>query len=362
MPKKILETFQVEYLQVMDENGNVDPALDPKLPADDLKKLYRTMLLARMVDDRMYKLQAQGRMGTFPGVRGQEACVGGVYPMKPTDWLQPSFRESACLFWRGVAPKRWLEFYAGMEEGNVFPEESRTLPIPISVGAQTLHATGWAWAEQIKGTSNVTLCYMGDGATSEGDFHESLNMAGVFKLPVVYIVMDNQFAISVPRTTQSASKTLAQKAIAYGFPGIQVDGNDVLSAVVASTSALDRARAGQGPTLIEMVTYRLGPHTTADDARRYRSEEEVKAWLPKEPLVRLRKYLEKKKLWDHATQAATEAEFTQQIEKEVQEYEAELAAADPMDIFEYVYAAKTPDLALQKEKAKQFADSYKGHH
>ena len=361
MPRKTLETFQVDYLQVMNEEGEVDPALDPKLPADDLKKLYRTMLLARMVDDRMYKLQAQGRMGTFPGVRGQEACVGGVYPMKATDWLQPAFRESACLYWRGIAPKRVLEFYAGMEEGNVFPEESRTLPIPISVGAQTLHATGWAWADQIKGNNNVTLCYMGDGATSEGDFHESLNMAGVFKLPVVYIVMDNQFAISVPRTKQSGSKTLAQKAIAYGFPGIQVDGNDVLSAVVASKAAIDRARAGQGPTLIEMVTYRLGPHTTADDARRYRTEEEVKAWLPKEPLVRMRKYLTKKKLWDDATQAATDAEFAQLIEKEVQEYEAELAAANPLDIFEYVYSKKTPDLVLQKEKAMKYAEILKHH-
>lgn len=362
MPRKTLETFQVEYLQVLDENGVVDPALEPKLPPEDLKKLYRTMLLSRMVDDRMYKLQAQGRMGTFPGVRGQEACVGGVYALKPTDWLQPAFRETACLFWRGIAPKRVMQYFAGMEEGNVFPPESRTLPIPICVGSQTLHATGWAWADQIKGDKNVTLCYLGDGGTSEGDFHEAMNLAGVFKLPIVFIVMNNQFAISVPRAIQTGAKTIAQKAIAYGFPGVQIDGNDVLGTIVAAQAAAARARGGQGPTLIEMVTYRLGPHTTADDARRYRSEEEVKAWLPKEPLVRMRKYLEKKGLWSQNAQTELELEFAELIEKEVQEYEKELAEADPMDIFEFAYAEKTPDLAAQKAQALKFAATFKGHH
>lgn len=362
MPRRTLESFTVDYLQVLDENGVVDSKLEPAVPAEDWKKLYRTMLLARMVDDRMYKLQAQGRMGTFPGVRGQEACVGGVYALERTDWLQPAFRETACLFWRGIGPKRVLQYFAGMEEGNVFPEESRTLPIPICVGSQTLHATGWAWADQIKGNKNVTLCYLGDGGTSEGDFHEALNLAGVYKLPIVFVVMNNQFAISVPRAIQSGSKTLAQKAIAYGFPGLQIDGNDLLATIVAAREAVGRARSGQGPTLIEMVTYRLGPHTTADDARRYRSEDEVKQWLPREPLVRMRKYLGKKGLWNESWQAELEAEFTELIEKEVQEYERELSEADPLDMFEFAYAEKTPDLVRQKEQAMKFKESFARHH
>lgn len=361
MPRKTIESFQVEFLQVLDENGQVDAALDPQLPGTDLAKLYRNMLLARLVDDRMYKLQAQGRMGTFPGVRGQEACVGVTYALKPTDWLQPAFRETACLFWRGIGPKRVLQYFAGMEEGNVFPAESRTWPIPICVGSQTLHATGIAWADAIRGETNVTLCYFGDGGTSEGDFHEALNMAGIFKLPIVYVCMNNQYAISVPRAMQSGSKTLAQKAIAYGFNGLQIDGNDVLAAVVAGREAIDRARAGQGPTLIEMVTYRLGPHTTADDARRYRTEDEVQNWLPKDPLVRMRKYMEKKGLWNANLQTEWETEFAELIEKEVQAYESELAAVDPLEMFDAVYATLTPELKAQKEQARPYAHLKPGH-
>ena len=356
MPRTKLEMGHVEYWQVLDENGQVDTKLEPQLPPEDLRRLYRTMLLARMVDDRMYKLQAQGRMGTFPGVRGQEACVGITYALESGDWLQPAFRETACLFWRGIPPKRVLEYFAGMEEGNVFPPEAKTLPIPICVGSQTLHATGVAWAEMIRQTRNVTLCYFGDGGTSEGDFHEALNLAGVYKIPIVYVCMNNQWAI------QSASKTLAQKAIAYGFPGLQIDGNDFLAAVVAGRAAVAHARSGKGPTFIEMVTYRLGPHTTADDAKRYRNEEEVQQWLPKDPLVRARKYLEKKKLWSPQWQAELEAEFTEQIEQEVQAYEQELAAIDPLDMFEYAYAEKSPELAAQKEQAAAFLQQAAEHH
>lgn len=361
MPRAKLESFQVEFLQVLNEHGQVDKALEPQVSPEDLRRLYRVMLLARMVDDRMYKLQAQGRMGTFPGVRGQEACVGVTAALRPTDWLQPAFRETACLFWRGIAPKRVLQYFAGMEEGNVFPPEAKTLPIPICVGSQTLHATGVAWAEQIRGTTNVTLCYFGDGGTSEGDFHEALNLAGVYKLPIVYVCMNNQWAISVPRTIQSAAKTLAQKAIAYGFSGLQIDGNDFLAAIVAGREAVENARAGKGPTLIEMVTYRLGPHTTADDAKRYRREEEVQQWLPKDPLIRARKYLEAKHLWSPAWQAELEAEFTELIEQEVQAYERELAELDPLEPFDHIYDRLPPELVAQKQQAAAFVAQSHGH-
>lgn len=354
MPRTLVESFSVDYLQVLNEAGEIDPVLDPKLPDETLIKLYRTMVLSRMVDDRMYKLQAQGRMGTFPGVRGQEANVGCTFALRDTDWLQPAFRETASQFWRGIGIHRVLEYFAGMEEGNRFPPEARTLPIPICVGSQTLHATGFAWAAKIKGEDAVTLCFFGDGGSSEGDFHEALNLAGIWKVPIVYVCVNNQFAISVPRTSQSASKTLAQKAIGYGFPGIQVDGNDVLACYVAAKEAIERARAGQGPTLIEMLTYRLGPHTTADDAKRYRPEAEVQAMLPKEPLVRMRKYLEKKGLWNAAQQAQLDQELTDEIEEAVKLYEHELAAIDVLEPFEHIYAEKTPDLAAQKEQAAEF--------
>jgi pyruvate dehydrogenase E1 component alpha subunit len=361
MPRAQLESFTVEYLQILNESGQVDKTLEPPLPPDDLRRLYRTMLLARLVDDRMYKLQAQGRMGTFPGVRGQEACVGVTYALQANDWLQPAFRETACLFWRGIPVRRVLQYFAGMEEGNLFPPQARTLPIPICVGSQTLHATGVAWADFIRGHKNVTLCYFGDGGTSEGDFHEALNLAGVYKLPVVYVCMNNQWAISVPRSIQSASKTLAQKAIAYGFSGVQIDGNDLLAAVVAGREAMDKARAGKGPTLIEMVTYRLGPHTTADDAKRYRKEEEVQQWLPKDPLVRMRKYLEAKHLWSPQWQAELEAEFAELIEQEVQAYERDLAALDPLAPFDHIYAAPTPELQAQRQQAAAFLGQAHAH-
>lgn len=356
MPRRALKSFTIEHLQIMDQEGNVDPALDPKIPDNDLKDLYRTMLKARMVDDRMYKLQAQGRMGTFPGVKGQEGCLGYGYALGKDDVIVPAFRETAALFYRGAPIKNILQYFMGMEEANVFPPDVHIMPIPIAIGSQTLHGAGLAWAHQIQNKSGVVLTFFGDGGSSEGDFHEACNMAGIFKLPVIFVCINNQWAISVPRRGQSASETLAQKAIGYGFPGIQVDGNDFMATYVACKEAVERARRGDGPTLIESVTYRLGAHTTADDPKRYRNEQEVEMWKPRDPLIRFKKYMEQKKLWSETWQTKIEQELAAEIEAAVREAEVEFNAINPYEMFDHVYAELTPDLVAQKEHALEFAE------
>ncbi|HQR09465.1 MAG TPA: pyruvate dehydrogenase (acetyl-transferring) E1 component subunit alpha [Gemmatales bacterium] len=356
MPRRALKNYTIEHLQIMDQDGNVDPELDPKIPDNDLKDLYRTMLKARMVDDRMYKLQAQGRMGTFPGVKGQEGCLGYGYALGKDDSIVPAFRETAALFYRGAPIKNILQYFMGMEEANVFPPEVKILPIPIAIGSQTLHGTGLAWANQIQDKPGVVLIFFGDGGSSEGDFHEACNMAGIFKLPVIFVCINNGWAISVPRRGQTASETIAQKALGYGFAGIQVDGNDFMATYVACKEALERARKGEGPTLIESVTYRLGAHTTADDPKRYRNEKEVEAWKPRDPLLRFKTYMEKKKLWTAAWQEQLEKELAVEIEDSVREAESEFTAINPYEMFDHVYAEMTPDLVAQKEQALEFAD------
>lgn len=349
MPRKVIESFSVEYLQVLAEDGKVDKALEPSIPADDLKRLYRVMLTGRMLDRRMYQLQQQGRIGTFPGVTGQEAALGCTYALEARDWLVPAFRESPCLIWRGVPLKNFLLYYMGMEEGNRFPDGTNILPVAITIGTQTLHATGLAWGAKLRDDDIVALCYFGDGATSEGDFHEACNIAGVFQAPVVFVCMNNQFAISVPRTHQSTAKTLAQKAIGFGISGLQVDGNDILATYAAAKEAVDRARKGEGPTLIECLTYRMGPHTTADDPRRYRTEAEVSAWQKRDPMARFRTYLEGKKLWTAQWQADLESAIQEEIETAVREAEEERAEVNPLAMFDHVYAELTPELRAQRE-------------
>jgi pyruvate dehydrogenase E1 component alpha subunit len=354
MPRQAIASFRVEYLQVLDENANIDSSLDPQVPAEDLRRMYRTMLLTRVLDRRLVNLQQQGRIGTFPSVMGQEACVGCVYPLWPTDWLVPSFRENAALFWRGLPIKNLLIYFMGLEEGNRFPEEQKALPIAITVGSQPLHATGIAWAAQLRGEDTVAMVFFGDGATSEGDFHEACNMAGVFRVPVIFVCINNQYAISLSRAEQTRSETLAQKAWAYGFPGIQIDGNDPLACCVAAREAIARARAGEGPTLIECLTYRLGAHTSADDPRRYRAEEEVQVWQRRDPLGRFRKYLENKGLWTESWQARLEEEIKAEIDEAIQEAELEREHVDPLEMFDHVYGELPPDLQAQKEQAAGF--------
>jgi pyruvate dehydrogenase E1 component alpha subunit len=344
MPRTPIEAqFRIEYLSILDADGNLDAALEPDIPPDALKRMYRAMLLGRRLDERMVRLQRQGRLGTFAPIKGQEASqIGSAAVLRPTDWMVPSFRETAAMLWRGWPIERLLLLYAGHLEGGQPGPEQRDLPVCIPVATQLPHAVGLAYGAQYRGDDAVVMAYCGDGATSEGDFHEALNFAGVWHVPAVFVVQNNQWAISIPLKRQTHSRTLAQKALAYGIPGIQVDGNDLLAVHAASHEAVERARAGNGPTLIECVTYRLGVHTTADDPTRYRSEEEVRAWERKDPLTRLAAYMEKKTLLEDGIEASIESE----IAAGVAAFEAH--AADPLTLFDHVYAELPPHLAAQR--------------
>ena len=345
MPRTLIEPQSpIERLSILDGDGNLDTALEPKLAADDLKRLYRAMILGRRLDERMLRLQRQGRIGTFAPIKGQEASqIGSVFTLKPTDWLVPSFRETASMLWRGWPVEKLLSLYAGRLEGSSPGPEQRDLPVTIPVATQLPHAVGIAYGIQYRGEDAVVMTYFGDGATSEGDFHEACNFAGVWHVPVVFVCQNNQWAISVPLKKQTNSRTIAQKAIAYGFPGIQVDGNDVLAVYAASREAVERARAGEGPTLIECVTYRLGVHTTADDPTKYRTDEEVKAWEQKDPLTRFRAYLEKKNLLE----PGLEEQIDEEIARGVERFET-MPPADPLGMFEHAYAELPPHLVAER--------------
>jgi pyruvate dehydrogenase E1 component alpha subunit len=345
MPRTRVEPrFQVDYLSILDSDGALDDALDPHIPPDELKRMYRAMLLARRLDERMVKLQRQGRIGTFAPLKGQEAAqIGSVAALTPHDWMVPSFRETAAMLWRGWPIEKMLMFFAGYLEGGQPAPDQRDLPITIPVATQLPHAVGLAYAVQYKDDDAVVMAYFGDGATSEGDFHEAANFAGVWHVPVVFVCQNNQWAISVPLKKQTHSRTIAQKALAYGFPGIQVDGTDLFAVYAATREAVARARAGEGPTLIECVTYRLGVHTTADDPTKYRSDDEVKAWEKKDPLTRLVPYLDRKGL----VAAGLEEEIDAEIASAVQRFEA-TPPPDPVTIFDHVYAERPAHLEAQR--------------
>jgi pyruvate dehydrogenase E1 component alpha subunit len=346
MPRIALEPrFQVEYLSILDSDGNLDTALEPKLADTDLRSLYRSMLLGRRLDERMVRLQRQGRIGTFAPTKGQEAAqVGSIYTLRPTDWMVPSFRETAAMIWRGWPIEKLLLFFSGHLEGGQPAPDQHDLPITIPVATQLPHAVGLAYAAQYRGDDVVVMAYFGDGATSEGDFHEAMNFAGVWHVPVVFVCQNNQWAISVPLKKQTHSRTIAQKALAYGLPGIQVDGNDVLAVYAATREAVERARAGDGPTLIECVTYRLGVHTTADDPTKYRSDLEVAMWEQKDPLTRFRAYLEKRNLLEEGLEQRVDDEIAEAVRR----FEA-TPPADPLVMFDHAYAELPPDVQAQRD-------------
>jgi pyruvate dehydrogenase E1 component alpha subunit len=352
MPRKVLESFNVSYLQILDAEGHLDRDLEPDIPPDSLRLLYRTMVLARQLDLRMLSLQRQGRMGTFAPLMGQEAAqVGSAFALEPTDWLVPSFREAAAYMMRGLPLKDILLLFMGREEGNIIPKDRRDLPVTIPVASQLPHAVGLAMAAKIRHDPCAVLTYFGDGATSEGDFHEACNFAGVFQAPVVFLCQNNHYAISVPRERQTHARTLAQKALAYGFDGMQVDGNDLLAVYVATHDALTRAKEGKGPTLIECVTYRLSMHTTADDPSRYRKKAEEEEWRKHDPIPRFRDYLKGKGLWDESWQAELERDVDAEIRRAVEEAEAD-REFDPTDMLDYVFATKPPYLKAQQEELR----------
>jgi pyruvate dehydrogenase E1 component alpha subunit len=352
MPRNTINiSDKIEYLSILNEKGELDASLEPDIPEELLLKLYRNILLGRKFDERLLNLQRQGRIGTFAPLSGQEAAqLGAVALLRPSDWMVPAFRETAAEIWRGRSLESVIIYNNGYNEGAEIPQDLNNLPISVPVGSQILHAVGLGWAAKYRQTDDVAMTFFGDGATSEGDFHEGLNFAGVFQAPVIFVCQNNHWAISIPVAKQTRSKTLAQKAIAYGIPGIQVDGNDILAVYAAAQEAVDRARAGQGPTLIECVTYRMTMHTTADDPKRYRTEEEVEKWRERDPIVRYQKYLVDKGFLSEDKITAIESEVLEEIQAAVDGAEERmLALGDPMDMFEHAYARMPAYLREQKE-------------
>ncbi len=357
MPRRPVVTATIERLEILSPDGSVDEALLPELSGEDMVGLYREMVRMRAYDEKAVKLQRQGRMGTWAPLKGQEAPQAALaLAMEPEDWLIPAFREHGIMLARGVPGHVLYAYWAGDERGSAFPEDVRVFPIPVPVGSQFAHGAGVGMSLALRGEPGVAVTFGGDGATSEGDFHEALNFAGVFRARTVFVIQNNQWAISVPREKQTAAETLAQKAVAYGIPGIQVDGNDVFAVYVAAREALDRARSGEGPTLIEAVTYRLGDHTTADDAGRYRDPEELARWQERDPLPRMRRFLESRGLWDEQQELVLTEEATAWVEAQVEALES-MPAPDPLDIFRYMYAEMPASLREQMEELREEVSS-----
>jgi pyruvate dehydrogenase E1 component alpha subunit len=302
-----------------------------------LVTLYRWMVLTRTFDTRAIALQRTGRLGTYASTVGQEAVnVGLAHAMKPEDVLLPSFREHGAQLVRGVTLKELFQYWGGDERGSDFAGPRNDFPVCIPVGTHAPHAAGVALAFKLRAEKRVAVCIFGDGATSKGDVYEAMNAAGAWALPVVFVVNNNQWAISVPRTAQTAAETLAQKAIAAGIQGLQVDGNDVIAVRQAVGHALDKARSGGGPTLIEALTYRLGDHTTVDDASRYRDDGEVGSHWKEEPIARTRIFLTEAHGWTREEEEALIGDCRAQVDAAAEEYLAE-APEGPGAVFDWLY-------------------------
>lgn len=344
-------TFHIEYSRFLDHAGELTQAL-PEFARDAaaLIPLYRAMVLTRAFDAKAVALQRTGQLGTYASSLGQEAigvAVGSA--MQADDVLLPSYREYGAQLLRGVRMEELLLYWGGDERGSNFAGPRRDFPICVPVGSHACHAVGVATAIKLRREARVAVCVFGDGATSKGDFYESLNLAGAWRLPVVFVVNNNQWAISVPRARQTAAETIAQKAVAAGIPGEQVDGNDVIAVRQAMMLALERARKGEGASLIEALTYRLCDHTTADDASRYRSEEEVSRHWAHEPIARLRAYLGQQGVWSKEDEEALIKGCAERVNEAVAAYQA-TPPQPPEAMFDYLHAALPAALAPQRRE------------
>jgi pyruvate dehydrogenase E1 component alpha subunit/2-oxoisovalerate dehydrogenase E1 component alpha subunit len=344
-------------LSVMRDDGSVDPAMNPGMSDEQLLRAYREMKRVRLIDTRMMLLQRQGRIHFAGECRGQEATpIGTALVLEPTDWVFPALRESSMMLVRGFPLKTYIAQYFG-NAGDVL--KGRQMPSHMSgravnqvawsscMATQLPHAVGAAWAAKIRRERTVTVGFVGDGGTSEPDFHNALNFAGVFRLPCVLVCQNNHWAISVPSAKQTAAPTFAIKGRAYGIPSVRVDGNDILAVYRVVSEAVARARSGGGPTFIEALTYRMGAHSSSDDPSRYRSQDEVDMWALRDPIVRLRRHLLHKNLIDDASEAALDAELTAEISAAIQEVEA-LGPPARETLFDDVYAELPWHLAEQK--------------
>ena len=354
-------SFTVEYNRCLAPDGQVVGSLPAFAEERDaLIALYRAMILTRTFDTKSIALQRTGRLGTYASSLGQEAVAVGLgAAMRPEDVLLPSFREQGAQFLRGAALTDVLLYWGGDERGSDFTGPREDFPICVPVGTHAAHAAGAALAFQLRGEARVAVCVFGDGATSKGEVYEAMNLAGVWRLPVVFVVNNNQWAISVPREHQTAAQTLAQKAIAVGFLGVQVDGNDVIAVRDAVERALEQARAGGGPTLVEAVTYRLSDHTTVDDASRYRDDAEVSAHWKDEPILRLRKHLTAAGAWSKEDEERLIADCGKEVEAAAEAYLA-TPAQSPESMFDWLYAELPGELAEQRASLEAEAASAGG--
>lgn len=357
---KTIADFKIQYVQYLDPDGKLAPDA-PGTDPEDLVQLYRLMTETRVFDTKAINLQRTGKLGTYASCLGHEAAhVGLAAAMRKEDVFAPSYREYGAMFCRGVKMEEVLLYWGGDERGSDFSDPQHDFPFCVPIATQCLHAAGAAMAFQLRGEARCAVCANGDGGTSEGAFYEAMNIAGARKLPIVFVVINNKWAISVPLEIQTGAKTLAQKAIAAGFPGIQVDGNDVIATRYTMEQALARARKGEGATLIEAVTYRLSDHTTADDATRYRKKDEVEAARALEPLIRVRKYLTGIGAWDEKQEKALLESAAEKVDQAVKTY-LDTPKYPVEDIFDYMYAEWPEAYEEQREHAMRYAGEADTH-
>ncbi len=337
--------------QILREDGTADPDRDPFLDSNKLVAMYEAMLRIRRIDERMLGKQRQGKVGFFGTITGQEATpTATAFATETRDWIFPALRESSIMLCRGFPLSTWLAQAYGnsgdIQKGRQMPSHQAGRSVnqvgwSSCIGPQVPQAVGAAWAAKKKKDDVVVVGFMGDGATSEADFHSAMTFAAIWKVPAVLICQNNHWSISVPTHKQTASRTIAVKAHAYGIPGARVDGNDVLAIYATVKAAVDRARRGEGPTFIECVTYRMGPHSSSDDPTRYRSEDEVAAWAKKDPLARYRKYLVDAAILDDTIESALEEKLHAEFEAAILEIE-ELPPPARATMFEDVYGGELP--------------------
>ncbi|MEC1696995.1 pyruvate dehydrogenase (acetyl-transferring) E1 component subunit alpha [Schinkia azotoformans] len=347
---KIEEMFKT--FQVLNEEGQiVNQEAMPALSDDQLKELMRRMVYTRVLDQRSISLNRQGRLGFYAPTAGQEASqLGSQFALEKEDWILPGYRDVPQLIWHGLPLHKAFLFSRGHYVGNQMPEGVNALPPQIIIAAQIIQATGVALGLKKRGKKAVAITYTGDGGSSQGDFYEGLNFAGAYNAPAIFVVQNNQFAISTPVEKQTAAKTIAQKAIAVGFPGIQVDGMDILAVYAAVKEARDRAINGEGPTLIETITYRYGPHTMAgDDPTRYRTEELTNEWEKKDPIVRFRKFLEGKGLWSKEEEEKVIEQAKEDIKAAIKKTD-ETPKQKVTDLIDIMYENLPNNLKEQREE------------
>jgi pyruvate dehydrogenase E1 component alpha subunit len=346
----------MDPLRILEVDGRL---LGPSpLPLEEIRRLFAALLTVRAYDHKASALQRQGRLATYAQFEGQEAAqVGSAAALRPDDWMVATYRDAAAMWMQGYPWDNLLLGRMGDERGGAPPAGVNVLPPSITVGAHMIHAVGLGWAEQMRGTGRIAITYFGDGATSEGDFHEAMNFAGVYRTPTVFMCQNNGWAISMSRERQTASETIAQKGAAYGVPGVLVDGNDLLAVFGATRDAVDRARRGEGATLIEAVTQRMAPHTTADDAGRYRDEGSLEEWRHRDPLARVRRHLQAAGSWSEEWEHEVVTTAAAEIEAAVGRAEA-LAPFGPGAAFDRMFAR--PTAVLEAQRAALLGDGEAG--